>query len=268
MNITSEMSPAALREALQFHIDLGCSECICETPIDRFSIPAATVTAQPLAEEAPQAQVFAEPAHLKEVKLASQTIQELAAAAKNLEELALTLKNFDGSPLKKTAKNMVFSDGNPKGTIMFIGEAPGREEDRQGKPFVGPSGQLLDMMLAHIGLGREQVYITNLLPWRPPGDRTPTVEEVATFMPFLARHISLVQPRLLVTVGGSSTKAVLNCAEGITKLRGRWGRYEGADGSDLPVLPIFHPAFLLRTPARKAEAWRDMCALKAKLNGR
>ena len=192
--------------------------------------------------------------------LAAPNLAEIAS----LSDLRDALSNFDGSSLKKMAKNMVFSDGNPESRVMLIGEAPGREEDRQAKPFTGPSGQLLDKMLAHIGLDRSTVYIANLIPWRPPGDRTPSSDEVALFLPFLMRHIELVSPDIIVAVGGTAAKALLNSPTGITKLRGQWSSLPCA-GRDIPILPMFHPAFLLRTPARKAEAWADLCALRAKL---
>jgi uracil-DNA glycosylase family 4 len=266
------MSQADIVEALLAHIDLGCDDCFAEDALDRYLAPEPPIVAQEtlpvpmtgVAEaSAPAPRVFAE-APTPKTNPKSPPTAEIDNAA-TLVDLAEVLRQFDGSALKKTAQNMVFSDGTPASRVMLIGEAPGREEDRQGKPFVGPSGQLLDSMLALIGLDRSSVYICNLLPWRPPGDRAPNSEEVTQFMPFLRRHIALARPEIIVTVGGSSTKALLESSDGITKLRGKWAGYNCCDGREIPVLPVFHPAFLLRTPARKAEMWRDLCALKARL---
>ncbi|MDR0662341.1 MAG: uracil-DNA glycosylase [Holosporales bacterium] len=178
-----------------------------------------------------------------------------------MEELRAALEAFEGSPLKKTAMHLVFGEGNPQAPLMFVGEAPGADEDRLGRPFVGASGQLLDKMLAAIHLDRTQVYITNILPWRPPGNRTPTTEEMALFLPFVRRHIALVSPRLLCLVGGTAVKALLARQEGIMRLRGRWLPYENG----IEVLPTYHPAFLLRSPGRKREAWQDFLSLHKKL---
>ncbi len=158
--------------------------------------------------------------------------------------------------------NLVFADGNPEARIMFIGEAPGAQEDRQGLPFVGASGQLLDQMLSHIGLDRTSVYITNLLFWRPPGNRTPTPGEIASCLPFLERHIELVNPSHIVLVGGISAKTLLDRREGILKLRGQWGHYRplGLE-RPIPALATLHPAYLLRQPAQKRLAWRDLLSL-------
>jgi uracil-DNA glycosylase family 4 len=268
----SPMSHAEIIEALEAHIDLGCDDCLTEDAINRFLViePLRAATETPSAPitgfaeaSTPAPRVFAEVPPPKANPKAPPTTEIDSAAT--LADLAEILRRFDGSALKKTAQNMVFSDGTPGSRVMLIGEAPGREEDRQGKPFVGPSGQLLDDMLALIGLDRSSVYICNLLPWRPPGDRAPNNEEVAQFMPFLRRHITLAQPQIIVTVGGSSTKALLESTDGITKLRGKWTSYTCSDGREIPVLPVFHPAFLLRTPARKAEMWRDLCAINARL---
>ncbi len=268
----SPLSHADIIDALQAHIDLACDDCLSEDAIDRFLAPEAVAEAPEappppiigVAEEAsPAPRVFAQ-APLTKINPKAAPTAAIDGAA-SLADLAAIMQQFDGTALKKTAQNMVFSDGVAGSRVMLIGEAPGREEDRQAKPFVGPSGQLLDDMLALIGLDRSSVYICNLLPWRPPGDRAPNTEEVAQFLPFLRRHIALAQPEIIITVGGSSTKALLDSADGITKLRGKWASYAGVDGREIPVLPVFHPAFLLRTPARKAEMWRDLCALKTRL---
>ncbi len=161
---------------------------------------------------------------------------------------------------------MCFADGNPAAEVMLIGEAPGAHEDRQGKPFVGPSGKLLDRMLACIGLDRSKVYITNVIYWRPPGNRSPTAAEIAACQPFLERQIELLRPRLIVFVGSIAARALLGLTEGVTKLRGRDYRYQLADGSSLPALVMFHPAYLLRQPAQKRLAWRDLLAIRRKLD--
>ena len=175
----------------------------------------------------------------------------------DLDQLKEACAQFDGCGLKKTASNMVFSDGNPDADIMLIGEAPGADEDRQGKPFVGVSGQLLDRMMASIGLNRSHLYISNIILWRPPGNRTPTTEEVAAFLPIMKRHIQLVAPKVIVTLGGSSTKALLNTQDGILKCRGKWHEFDHGAGK-IPLLATLHPAYLLRTPGQKALAWQDL----------
>ena len=179
------------------------------------------------------------------------------AGCQDLEALRHACSNFDGCGLKKTASNMVFSDGNPDADIMLIGEAPGADEDRQGKPFVGVSGQLLDRMMASIGLTRSNLYISNIILWRPPGNRTPTTEEIAAFLPIMKRHIQLIAPKVIVTLGGSSTKALLGTQDGILKCRGKWHEFDLGNGT-IPLLATLHPAYLLRTPGQKALAWQDL----------
>ncbi len=186
----------------------------------------------------------------------------LAASCQDLEALEAALQRFDGCPLKETAINLCFADGNPEAPIMLIGEAPGAQEDRQGKPFVGPSGQLLDHMLKTIGLDRSKVYITNVIYWRPPGNRTPTAAEIAICQPFLERQIELLQPKLLVFVGGIAARALLGVTQGVTKLRGRSFSYEASDGHKIPAIVMFHPAYLLRQPAQKRFSWRDLLSIQ------
>ena len=189
-----------------------------------------------------------------------------AGAAADLAALRAAIAAFEGCALKRTAMSLVFADGNPAAPLMLIGEAPGEEEDRQGLPFVGASGKLLNRMLAGIGLDRTSVYITNVLPWRPPGNRNPTAGEIAACLPFVQRHIDLIRPKVIGLVGGISAKALLGTAEGITRLRGRWGSYTSAAGGlPIPMLPLYHPAYLLRSPSQKRDAWRDLLALQAKL---
>jgi uracil-DNA glycosylase, family 4 len=187
--------------------------------------------------------------------------REQARHANSLDELRQLLSQFDGCALRTSAKNLVFSDGNPASRIMFVGEAPGGEEDRIGKPFVGRSGQLLDRMLKAIGLDRDSVYIANIVPWRPPGNRTPTPQETAICKPFIERQIELVDPDFLVCLGGPSTQNLLNVRDGILRTRGRWFPYSAGDKT-IQALATLHPAYLLRQPLQKRLAWRDFQALR------
>ena len=194
--------------------------------------------------------------------------REIAARCNDLASLREALASFEGCSLKHTATNLVFADGNPSAPVMFIGEAPGADEDRLGRPFVGAAGQLLDRMLAAAGMDRSGVYITNILPWRPPGNRTPTPNEVTICLPFLRRHIQLVAPKLLVMVGGTSASTLLGTSDGITRIRGRWHLYRGDPenpSAPIPAMPLYHTAYLLRTPARKKEAWRDLLEVRRRL---
>jgi DNA polymerase len=202
-----------------------------------------------------------------ELKTAEQTLasaRELAARATTLDALRAALETYDGCALKQTATNLVFADGTPEARVMIVGEAPGADEDRQGKPFVGVSGQLLDRMLSWIGFSRaENVYISNVLFWRPPGNRTPTAAEVAACLPFVERHIALKQPDYLILSGGSSAKTLLGKTEGVLKLRGRWFSYQNPEmPTPIPALVTLHPAYLLRQPAAKRQAWRDLLSFK------
>ncbi len=180
--------------------------------------------------------------------------------ATTLAELCQRMEAIDSPSLRGEASQFVFADGNPNATIMLIGEAPGVEEERQGKPFVGASGHLLDKMLSSLGWSRADVYITNVIPWRPLQNRTPTPQEIALFQPYLAQHIALVKPKVIGFLGGIAAKALLDTSTGILRLRGQWHEYEG-----IPCLPMLHPAFLLRSPEQKRLAWRDWLQLKAKV---
>jgi len=191
----------------------------------------------------------------------------LAASAGSLEDLRAVLEAFDGCALKATASRLVFADGDPAGGLMLIGEAPGADEDRQGKPFVGRAGRLLDKMLAAIGLDRRHAYIANIVPWRPPGNRTPTPQETAICLPFIHRQIELAAPRVLVTLGGPSTQTLLGVKDGILRTRGRWSSCTVA-GRAIPTMPTLHPAYLLRQPAQKRLAWRDLQAIKKAFEAR
>ena len=281
-------TPEALRLALAWQIEAGADEAIGEHPVDRLAVaaePAATrqAPAAPQRNPAPaQSQHTAGPAYrpapaaapmrLESTGETAAAARESARAADTLEALRAAVAAFDGCALKKTAMNTVFADGAPDGRLMLIGEAPGAEEDRQGKPFVGASGQLLDKMLAAIGLSRERdAYITNIVFWRPPGNREPSAAETAVCRPFLERHIELKKPDILVFLGGPSAKTLLGRKEGITRLRGRWFDYRtpdmtGAGAAPIPAMPLFHPAYLLRSPLNKREAWRDLLAIREKLD--
>jgi len=285
-----ELSP---KEVLAWHIEAGADEAIGDEPVDRFAVheaavqqakeQRATVASQPDAmpprgrrsvvqdvHQSPQ-----EPASRSTVpqvsggraETAVHTAVSMASAATTLAELKQALMDFDGCGLKRTATNTVFADGNPEARIMFVGEAPGAEEDRQGLPFVGPSGQLLDRMLASIGLDRTSFYITNIVFWRPPGNRNPTTDEIAACLPFVERHIELVDPEIIVPLGGPAAKTLLGRAEGITRMRGKWFSY-ATPHMQRPAhaMAIYHPAYLLRSPAHKREAWRDLLSLKDKLS--
>lgn len=190
-----------------------------------------------------------------------------AYKAQTLEDLRQAVLDFEGCALKKTATNTVFSDGPSNASVMIVGEAPGADEDRIGKPFVGMSGQLLDKMLSTIGISREKnLYITNMLPWRPPGNRPPTTDELALCLPFVEKHIALIQPQCLILVGGTSAKALLNTKSGIIRLRGIWTDYKNQFmGKPVKALPIYHPAYLLRSPSNKRKAWQDMMLIQCTL---
>lgn len=268
------VDPAEARQLLKWLVDAGADEAFADQPIDRFAVAAEAARpveraptpvverpvqrpAEPLPPRAPAS--FAPPS------AAAGGAREMAAKCKTLAELKAAVESFEGCSLKVTAKNTVFADGHADAPVMLIGEAPGRDEDLEGLPFVGRSGQLLDRMLQAIGLTRaSSAYITNVIFWRPPGNRPPTPDEAAICAPFLLRHIELKQPKVLLLLGGTPVKHVLNVEAGITKIRGRWGTYS-ANGVEIPVLPTFHPAYLLRQPGAKRQAWQDLISLKLKL---
>lgn len=261
---------------LRWYVEMGADEAIEVAPADRLAPPPVPIAAPaPAPEIRPRPAPFtarptlaAPPGALAEsLSEAAQSARLLAAGADSIAALATAIAGFDACPLKRTATNTVFADGNPAAPVMIIGEAPGADEDRLGRPFVGRSGQLLDRMLAAIGLDRTGVQITNVIYWRPPGNRKPTAAEIASCLPFVLRHIALSRPRVLVLAGGTAASALLPQTEGITRLRGRWFDL-AVPGLEQPVptLPMFHPSFLLRAPERKREAWRDLLALKARLD--
>jgi uracil-DNA glycosylase family 4 len=258
-------------ELLSWYAEAGVTEALDEAPRDHFAeaLPAAAdravapQQARALSQR-PAVPVRAMPAAATTPDEAQSSAQALAREATSLDELKAALARFEGCALKATAKNLVFADGNPAGRVMLVGEAPGAEEDRLGLPFVGKSGQLLDRMLAAIGLTRAQhVYITNLLPWRPPGNRTPTPQEVAICMPFVQRHIQLVNPDILVCVGAPSAQGLLGLS-GILASRGKWMDYD-TGLRRIRAMATLHPAYLLRQPLQKRLAWRDLRTLKAAL---
>ncbi len=239
-------------EQLRWQVELGADECIVDAPMDRYAL-AQTAPKQAAPAPEPVQTVSVDPVALAKTA---------AAAAADLVALRTALDAYEHCELKKGARNLVFSDGAPDARVMLVGEAPGRDEDREGRPFVGRAGQLLDRMLEAIDLSRrESAYITNVLPWRPPQNRDPKPEEIAMMKPFLERHIALIDPEVLVIVGNVSCQALLG-KRGITRLRGNWTEALGRS-----ALPMFHPAYLLRNPAAKREAWADLLALRARLEG-
>ncbi|MFA3917215.1 uracil-DNA glycosylase [Ruegeria hyattellae] len=250
----SVFDPYAAKALLEWQVELGATDAISDTPVDRYA----------LAEMAPKPK-SAQPAQTPTTVAARDPVavaKETANAAGSLDDLKAAMAAFHLCELKKGARQLVFADGIPGARVMIIGEAPGRDEDREGKPFVGRAGQLLDRMLDAIGLNRAvSVYITNVLPWRPPQNRDPKPEEIAMMVPFLERHVALAQPDVLVLMGNISCQAVLG-KRGITRLRGKWNQ-----AMTLPVLPMFHPAYLLRQPQMKRQAWADLLELNAKLEG-
>ncbi|MEM6492227.1 MAG: uracil-DNA glycosylase [Pseudomonadota bacterium] len=249
--------------ALLWLAEMGDDEPMEATPQDRFAAPAPA----PALLTSPAPSIAPPPTATKRAQAAQPSgdalaAREIASQAQDIAALRAALDGFDGCALKATATTLVFADGAAHAPLMIVGEAPGAEEDRTGTPFVGAAGQLPDKMLAAIGRDRTTTYITNILPWRPPGNRTPTTAEIELLRPFVERHIALAAPKALLFLGGVAAKTLFDTADGITKLRGRW-RPWGAD--EIPAMATFHPAFLLRQPARKREVWRDLLAVKRAL---
>lgn len=262
--------PGALRPILEFQLAAGIDLALEEAPQDRFeqskALESARVPATGAPVDVPSVRPAVSPAAPLAPDAAIMEARRLAAGAPDLEVLRRRLEGFDGCALKATASRLVFADGRPGAPVMVIGEAPGRDEDEIGRPFVGRAGQLLDRMLAAIGLSRDDVYIANTVPWRPPGNRTPTPQEIAILLPFITRQIELSAPRILLTLGAPATQTLLGQKEGILRLRGRW--FEYAMGQEkIPALATLHPAYLLRQPSQKALVWRDLQALRARLRG-
>lgn len=265
----------ALQALLDFHVEAGVDLALDETPHNRFAEAAAPAAPRKAPEPNREAPRPAAPPPRTLPKMAAAApedvatmARELARDAQSLEELEALLREFDGCALKFSAKNLAFADGNPEGRVMLVGEAPGADEDRIGKPFMGRSGQLLDRMLAAIGLDRSAVYVANIVPWRPPGNRTPTPQEVAICKPFIARQIELASPEFLLCLGGPAAQNLLGIKDGILRTRGRWLTYKTEDGREIRTLPTLHPAYLLRQPLQKRLGWRDFTALRRALDGK
>lgn len=276
-----------LHAALQWHIDAGCDECVADDPVDRFQVSAMAPAPSPApAQNAPApspAPATApagsrQPANIsrgtkvdpREVDNNQQvrTAMDLAAHASSIDDLRDALMGFEGCALKKTATNLVLSDGPADAKLMFVGEAPGADEDRQGVPFVGPSGKLLNAMLESVGLKREDVLISNTVFWRPPGNRTPTTQESAVCHPFIERLVEIVDPEVLVCVGAPAAHTMLGQTQGISRLRGKWFGFQSTRMSHpIDATALFHPAYLLRTPIKKRDAWADMRMIAKKLSG-
>lgn len=251
-----------LKAALDWQVELGVTEAIGDVPINRFEVETPPVSAPKPATNAKQ-----DPASSPEAADPVLVAEAAAAGAASLADLHAAIAGFELCALKRGARNTVFADGNPAARVMIIGEAPGRDEDIKGKPFVGRAGQLLDRMFDAIGLSRatedpgRAIYITNILPWRPPQNRDPEPGEIAMMRPFVMRHIELAGPELIVLMGNIACQAMIG-KRGITRLRGQWTDVVGR-----PALPMFHPAYLLRNPHAKREAWADLLSLKARLEG-
>jgi len=246
------------KELLEWYISAGVDVIFGDVPlkpIEKKKIQAASITdSRPAITDLAQTSMDA-----------CKNARDLCAQASNLLELAANVEKFDGCALKFNANKTVFGEGNEQAKIMLVGEAPGKEEDYEGRPFVGRSGHLLDKMLEAIGIKRQDIYITNVLMWRPPGNRTPTSAEIAVCLPFLKRKIELIKPDIIVALGAPAANALLDAEETISKIRGKWQNYALAAGKTIPLLPTFHPAYLLRNPAQKAKSWIDMLHLAKKI---
>jgi DNA polymerase len=273
-----------LAALLRWYADMGVEYVVAEQPADCFARPPEFPREMPSAPEPQSALPNPPPADPPPMRApppapprapagasalshdaAAAGAREQAAEARTLDELQQRLQAFEGCALKNSATQLVFADGAPDAKIMLVGEGPGADEDRIGRPFVGRAGQLLDKMLAAIGLDRTKVYIANVVPWRPPGNRTPTPQELALCLPFIRRQIELVAPDYLVLLGASAAQTLLNEKEGIMRLRGHWRKYPCGDKT-IHALPMLHPAYLLRAPLKKAQAWRDLRTLKHALD--
>ena len=278
--MTEHADTDALVALLAWQVEAGAVDAIGTEPVNRLTRPSAAPPQNlPVPTERPQTQPTfspamppkmqrpaAEPKPLAAASTSEASGPHLAEAAQTFDELRAAVAAFEGCSLKKTATNLVFSDGNPEARLMLIGEAPGADEDRLGKPFVGVSGQLLDRMLAAVGYDRTNALITNVLFWRPPGNRTPTPTEIAACLPFVERMIEIVDPAVLVLVGGIAAKTMLARSEGIMKLRGRWLEFRTPRmARPVPTIATFHPAYLLRSPGQKRLAWQDFLTIRRKL---
>ena len=260
-----------IKSALEFYLlagvdeTIGDSAIILNAPPEKVVLPISLKTSPTAPNTAPIRQATTELAQA--TISACQNAHDICAQAQNLAELRQAVENFEGCALKLTATHTVFGDGNPEAKIVLIGEAPGADEDRVGVPFVGRSGQLLDKMLSYIGLDRSKYYITNILPWRPPGNRTPTGGEIAVCLPFLKRQLELINPDYILLLGGSSANALFDNQDPISKLRGHWLEYPLPNGKTAKALATFHPAYLLRNSGQKAKAWTDLLKLYKEVVG-
>lgn len=293
-NIAENLSALQI---LQWHTDVGADEAVSDTPINAFELKppvkpkqatlGSTQNAieQPLATKTMDISAVTAPKPESKKDLIPQRMSsapqgmilgmadaeidavKLAGDAKNLDELLTALNSFEGCPLSRTAMNTVFADGNPEAKIMLIGDAPGADEDRLGKSFAGNTGALLNKMLAAIGLDRTNVYMSNIVNWRPPGNRVPTDTEISVCLPFIKRHIELVNPDIVIMVGGVAAKTLLGTPHGIARARGKWVDYK-SDGLEktIQAMAMFHPDYLLKSPAKKAEAWKDLQSIAKKLS--
>jgi uracil-DNA glycosylase len=268
MPLAPEPAPT-VQQLLAFYLEAGVDCALADEPVNRLTDPAAAPPPRdPVVREAPPRTLLqagpAVPAPRADVTIAPEaaisSAREAARTAPTLEALRTLLDNFDGCALRNTATRLVFADGNPQARIMFVGEAPGRDEDIEGLPFVGRSGKLLDRMIAAIGLDRSKVYIANVIPWRPPGNRTPTPQETQVCLPFIQRQIELVNPDVLVTLGNPSTQTLLQTREGIMRTRGKWFDYDTGTRV-IRAMATFHPAYLLRSPSYKRMSWQDLRAI-------
>ena len=257
-----------VQQLLAFYLEAGVDCALGDEPVNRLADPTAApeprtaVAHQPAPRAAPTLPPAATPRADVTVApdVAINSAREAARTAPTLEALRQLLENFDGCALRHTATRLVFADGNPQARVMFVGEAPGRDEDIEGLPFVGRSGKLLDRMMSAIGLDRSKAYIANVIPWRPPGNRTPTPQETQICLPFIQRQIELVNPDVLVTLGNPSTQALLQTREGIMRTRGKWLDYDTGTRS-IRAIATFHPAYLLRSPSYKRMSWQDLRAI-------
>lgn len=268
MDFMPEPAPT-VQQLLAFYLEAGVDCALGDDPVDRLAEPDSVPVAAAPREIVPPRPSREIPAAIPaapraDVALAPDqaisSAREAARTAPSLEMLRQLLENFDGCALKHTATRLVFADGNPQARVMFVGEAPGREEDIEGLPFVGRSGKLLDRMIATIGLDRSKAYIANVIPWRPPGNRTPTPQETQICLPFIRRQIELVNPDVLVTLGNPSTQTLLSTRDGIMKTRGRWFDYDTGTRT-IRAIATFHPAYLLRSPSYKRMTWQDLLAI-------
>jgi uracil-DNA glycosylase len=268
--MTPDPAPT-VQQLLTFYLEAGVDCALTEEPVNRLADPDIVPAAREAASATPLRAVPAAipaaaaiPAPRREATVAPEaaimSAREAARTAPSLEALRALLEKFDGCALKFTATRLVFADGNPQARVMFVGEAPGREEDIEGLPFVGRSGKLLDRMIAAIGLDRSSAYIANVIPWRPPGNRTPTPQETQICLPFIQRQIELVNPDVLVTLGNPSTQTLLSTRDGIMKTRGRWFDYDTGTRV-IRAIATFHPAYLLRSPSYKRMSWQDLRAI-------